>query len=338
MVTRSMWRSLAIVAVLAACRKDAPPPVDCTHAGDGAAAFWAKQLASADRDATRGYAQNMLEIAPARLVRHCKADGWSAAVVECAKTDTDRCIALLTPEQQEQLRTDAEAQMITKAEPIQLLAPSAPGAPCELDPVAITVVAEGAWIGAKGSVPCLRRRVNGDRSAIVSELRRLAQHAAGCNVPIELSAAGTVSYQELTTVMDLAVLSGLSDVRLASPDHAVIAKRPAGDCPLPGGRRDATPSTQVARGSASLASAPVVIVTTDAVLLGGKTIAPLTDVSVGGPTLTALERALPAHPSDGTIVVQADKSIDSVVVLRIVETLQHAGYDNVLFAVKQQER
>lgn len=330
-----MSRSLAILALVAACRSDAPPPADCTHAGDGAAAFWAKQLASADRDATRGHAQNMLEVAPARLVRHCKADGWSAKAIECARTATDRCLALLTHEQQEQLRTDPEAQTITKSEPIAQPPPSAPGAPCELDPVAITLVPGGAWIGTRGGVPCLRRTADHDQAALVTELHRLTQHAAGCTVPIELSALGGVTCQELTTAMDLAMLSGLSDVRLASPDDRVAAKRPAPDCPLPGGRHDATPSARLARGSADLSRAPVVVVTTEAVRIGGKPIARLGDVLDGGSASAAIERALPSHPADGTIVVQADRSIDAVAVLRIVETLRHAGYDNVLFAVQQ---
>ncbi len=210
-----MSRSVVVaLAVVAACGHRAALPVpDCEHVGDGTAAFWSKQLASATNEQERGYAQKMLEITPARLVRHCKADGWSAAVVECARTDTDRCLALLTPAQQEQLRNDPEAQMITKYEPLQL--PTAPPA---------------------------------------------------------------------------------------------------------------------------LANAPIVVVTKDAIVFQGKAVARIADVRAAGFTIPALERALPAHPADGTLVVQADQDTDAVVIDRVVHTVQHAGYSNVLFAVKQQER
>ena len=40
------------------------------------------------------------------------------------------------------------------------------------------------------------------------------------------------------------------------------------------------------------------------------------------------------NSTKGMVSLQADQQTDSRVISRVVETLKHAGYDNVLFAVK----
>ena len=82
----------------------------------------------------------------------------------------------------------------------------------------------------------------------------------------------------------------------------------------------------------------MIVVTTDAIELRGQKLASITEAKRGTGPLAALARALPSHPADPTIILQADRTTDSAVIERIVETTQTAGYDNLLFAVKQQER
>lgn len=57
-------------------------------------------------------------------------------------------------------------------------------------------------------------------------------------------------------------------------------------------------------------------------------VGPLTSIATGSGPIVALEKALPANSSNG----MADQQTDMRVITRVVETLKHAGYDNVLFA------
>ena len=108
-----MWRS--VLAVIAACGNSPP---DCTHAGDGTRAFWKQHLADAKSELERTFATKMIEVAPERIVRHCKADQWSVEAIACGAIDAERCLALLTPAQQQALRDDAPE--LTKQQTLDL--------------------------------------------------------------------------------------------------------------------------------------------------------------------------------------------------------------------------
>jgi biopolymer transport protein ExbD len=340
----------SLFVLLVACGQNAPSSVDCELAGDGVRAYWTKQITLLRNDAKRNYARAMAEMTPARLVRHCKADGWSSQAVECARTANEPCIDLLTPAQQEKLRMDPEDEALTKQEPLDLPTPPRvlPPIACELDPLAMKIAHEGVWIGARSKTSCLRSRVQGalDAGRIESELRRVAVHAGGCAVPIELTAIGHVPYEEIILVMDVAARTGLPDVGLASPNELSVsfageASKPAiaADCPLPGGRHEIAPTQrpkEPPRGNKPADHAPVVIITTEAILHGGKTVASITQATRGSGVIAELERELPPHPADPAIILEADRSTDSAVIMRVIETTKHAGYDKLLFVVKQE--
>jgi biopolymer transport protein ExbD len=88
-----------------------------------------------------------------------------------------------------------------------------------------------------------------------------------------------------------------------------------------------------------LSKVPVVIVTKTEITVAGRALAAVPDVARGSgviqPLLDALdEAARGGNASDGPVIVQADGEVDAVVILRIAVTATRAGYDNVLFAVK----
>jgi len=78
---------------------------NCDVAAEGIKAIWDKQVADADSDQTRKAAMEMREKVVARLVRHCKEDGWSEEAIQCVRGG-QLCPGKLTPEQKQKLEAD----------------------------------------------------------------------------------------------------------------------------------------------------------------------------------------------------------------------------------------
>ena len=301
-----MWRSLLLVLV--ACGKHAAP--DCAHAGDGTRAFWDGKLAGAKTEIERSLARAMLDVGPARLVRHCKADGWSAEAAACGKTETERCLSLLSPAQHRALIEDPEAKALSSYEPLDL------PLRCERDPLALVIARDGVRIGVTGGAACRR-----PREALERELKSVIARAEGCDVPIHVAAAGDLGYQELISAMDVAMKLGMT----VSIDSDLAFSGDTAECPVPAARHDAAPSPPAfVEAAGDMQKIPVVIVTKDGLSYAGKLLADADE----------LARALPPHPADRRLVLQADESTSTLLINRIVLACKRAGYDNLLFAVK----
>jgi biopolymer transport protein ExbD len=88
-------------------------------------------------------------------------------------------------------------------------------------------------------------------------------------------------------------------------------------------------------GAADMKSAPVVVVTKSEITVAGEKTDELKDAATGTGELKglALKLAKPAS-ADAPVIIQADQDTPATVINRIVLTIKTAGYDNVLFAVK----
>ena len=101
-----------IAAAITACTKDkAAPSTACDTAGDGVKAYWTAKASSAAADAEQQQATAMGNGTAGRMVRHCKADGWSDDVVTCFHAASEDaalagCMRQLTADQQQKLKSD----------------------------------------------------------------------------------------------------------------------------------------------------------------------------------------------------------------------------------------
>ncbi|HEY5945718.1 MAG TPA: hypothetical protein VIV40_09515, partial [Kofleriaceae bacterium] len=171
----------------------------------------------------------------------------------------------------------------------------------------------------------------------------------------ELASNDDVPYREVIETMDTAVKTGFIDVGLASPADltvplatatpkgaltecpasviAIEAKAPAGQ---PAAAADQPPPAH--SGPDTLAKAPVLIVTRDKIELhlGDATtaIATLAEARTQPGKLDKLTKALPASKGGGMLILQADESTPTTVINRVITTAKAAGYDNIMFAVK----
>lgn len=143
----------------------------------------------------------------------------------------------------------------------------------------------------------------------------LAIRAAKCVGDVTVAAADDVTYQDLVTVMDVAVKEGFTSIALDDAAAAGPRKRPLGSA------------------RAALKDLPVVVVTATEVSLGD------TKLPIAAPDLEAkLGAALAAHPpaagAAGALVLQADQATTGKTLNTIVRAGRANGYDDVLFAVK----
>jgi biopolymer transport protein ExbD len=253
------------------------------------------------------------------------------------------------------------------------------------EPVVLSLLVDldGIWLARTSSTRCFAPRRTGslDLDWLRTELMSLRDPDSSA---IEIAGKSAVPYQEIITVMDIAVQRGLIDAGLSEPDglgvsfagidrakalrHCDPSAKPtpkAGSDVAPAtahgtsGMTDRRPETgsdapaKTGNGASvnaasdpldppparpKLAEGPVVQITrTEIAVVKGNdrtTVAPLAAVATGSGPITRLERALPANSTNGMAILQADQQTDMRVISRVVETLKHAGYDNVLFAVK----
>jgi hypothetical protein len=263
----------------------------------------------------------------------------------------------------------------------------------------MVVDATGVSLGTPAGT-CHAQRVAGkpDVAWVEAELRRLRSAFASCSVDAVV-VAETGPYQELITVMDIAVKTGFVDINVGDKADLQFAVTGASDahCKLP----SPSPENPVARPpiqpaptppltpeearqiaarleeqtplpppptKGGLQTAPVIIVTRTEIMFRGKVIAsvdvvandpqalrPLADMlhadaettkhklATGGfsPELVkACEDALHGRPWSGRVcplglaILQADDATDMRVINALLHAAKGAGFDNVLFAVK----
>jgi len=201
----------------------------------------------------------------------------------------------------------------------------------------------GIWLATSKDGRCFApKKDDYDWAWLEDELK--AVHAKfDCGPSLELAATPGVKYDDVIHAMDISVKVGLLNVGLAQPEELVVQFSGTAPrvCPaptlikVPPAELTAAPPPKLPRsGTDTLAQAPVIIVTKDAIMFDGKLVVTLGQANAGGGVLDELAKAMPVSQR-GVVILQADKDTPSNVVNRIVATTKSRGYDNVLFAVKK---
>ena len=236
--------------------------------------------------------------------------------------------------------------------------------PCNGGRVAVYVVPEGLWLATGAEARCFALRRDGELAAawLEGELKQFSGRT--CPPSVELAGAAGVRYQDAIAAMDVAIKVGLLEVGLTSPAElpgglaAADVRRALAHCPATTLAREAAPLAPLAEAAGSTnsaprplvplteqtplpparpkvdASTPVVIITRDELSFRGGVVGRVAEIRRGAGPIAALASALAPSPSDPRIVLQADESTDMVVITRVIDTAQKAGYHDVLFAVK----
>jgi len=193
-------------------------------------------------------------------------------------------------------------------------APSAPARDC--DEPTLVLDATGAKLTTKRAT----QRLDGAFEPAWLEAQLKAIKQPDCSA-LTLKTGDGVRYQTAIDAMDAAVKVGFVDTGL----DGSIDPSP----PLPP-RAAAAPAKDSPTG---LAQAPVVVITKTDVTVGGTPVATVAALASGNARIEPLVAALADKPGN-LVILQADASTDGHVINRIVGTLRAAGFDNVLFAVK----
>jgi biopolymer transport protein ExbD len=214
------------------------------------------------------------------------------------------------------------------------------------EPVVLAVRSDGLRLATRADGRCFRARAAGQLDLAWLEAELTTALAHDCAVTIEIGATPDTKYQEVVSVMDVAMKAGIGGA-IGMTSMADLSVKLDGDptkdaahCPAmvmskaPAEPAPAAAAPPVTSTGSALAKAPVVIVSRDEVTVGGKHVASVAELAAGDGTIAALVAAVPATPADRTVILQADQSSDMKVITRIIDTLKGAGYDNVLFAVK----
>jgi biopolymer transport protein ExbD len=171
-------------------------------------------------------------------------------------------------------------------------------------------------------------------------LRALAKECTG---RADVQPSDDVSYQDIVHVMDVSVKTGFVDVTLGTPSSPAPPAPPAparqgpkidmkwtldpdGRPTLSGTVEQPSPNTKE-----SLAKAPVVIVTKTEISVAATTIA-LDAPDLEKQVADAIKATNP--PADSPVILQADAATSGKLIKTIIAASQEAGYDNLLFAVK----
>lgn len=208
------------------------------------------------------------------------------------------------------------------------------------EPVALAVRADGLRIATRADGRCFRARADGRLDLAWLEAELKAALGLDCAPSLEIGTTADVKYQEVISVMDVAMKAGIVDLAVASMAELSVKldgdpTQDAAHCPaMVVSKEPAQASPPGPSSRSALANAPVVVVTRDEVLVAGEHVASIAELAQGEGTIAALVAALPTAPANRSIILQADERTDMKVVVRTIETLKGAGYDNVMFAVK----
>ena len=151
----------------------------------------------------------------------------------------------------------------------------------------------------------------------------LAELASRCIGEATITSTDDVIYQEVIAIMDLAVATGFREIGLDVPGAPI-------------GQRADQPADRARPASASdnLTSAPVIVVTRQAVTIANAEICRL-DADATEPVATALAKLRAADPKPKSLaILQADASTPMRTIKQIIAGGRRAGFDDVLFAVK----
>lgn len=227
-------------------------------------------------------------------------------------------------------------------------APLARGPRTACDTVAIQIDTGGAWLGAPPDVRCFAPRAGTDLDVgwLDAELKRLraAIDSTRCPSRVELAVTADATYKEAIAAMDAATRAGFTAVSLVAP--GALAMSFAGPPPTATTCGDTvdvgTPTGATAPGAVSAstrthvsATTPIIVVTGDAITANRKQVATLAEASQSEGPIPALANAIGTAGGDRTIILQADAATSARVMNRVVETAGRAGFDEVIFAVKQ---
>ena len=181
-----------------------------------------------------------------------------------------------------------------------------------------------------------------------AQLRRAKEHPCHPS-SAEIAAADDVPYQDVITAMDIAIKTGFMDTGISTPATLAVPlakaspKGAGSECPVtvipvePEDKPAATPPSAAAPSTRDrLANAPVLIITTDKITLKvddkSTDVATLADAHATT-NLDVMTKTL--RPTrDGLLIMQADQRTPQKVINAVVATAKAAGYDNILFAVK----
>jgi len=126
-------------------------------------------------------------------------------------------------------------------------------------------------------------------------------------------ASDATGYQLVVSAMDGLTRIGITAIAL---DDGTPARKP-------------TPARAASGGTS--ATMPMLSLSRDAVFLAGVLIGKVDD-----PGLAAVvQKALPAHPKDPTVIIQADRSLAYGAIKHAIVGATAAGYANVLFATQR---
>jgi biopolymer transport protein ExbD len=269
------------------------------------------------------------------------------------------------------LAHDAECKKVMMDIANAAMTPVTPSRGCDGGRIAVLVTKEGVWVasGEGKDGRCFKASKGGaiDVNALQTEFEQWIRK--DCKPAIELAAENDVKYQDMITVMDVAVQVGLPDVGMATVSELPVSFQGAEPATA---TTEHCPATTIASGGSTgsttaghktvvsapdpaapsnMATAIVVIVTKDEIQLSGggdvgsaaatpavkagKKIVTVAAAAKGSGAIAELSKELPKAASpDVPLVVQADMSTSANVISRVIETAKVAGYTNILFAVK----
>jgi biopolymer transport protein ExbD len=161
-----------------------------------------------------------------------------------------------------------------------------------------------------------------------------------CTSPVEVQASDDVSYQDIIRAMDTSVKTGFVDISLGTPGAAAAAPQaspPPAAKPSPdmhmtiGADGKAVIDISAPRATSALATAPVVIITKTEISIGATKIA-----FDAGDLSRQIADAIKAMnpPAGSAVILQADAATPGKVINEVVAATKLAGYDDLLFAVK----
>jgi biopolymer transport protein ExbD len=208
----------------------------------------------------------------------------------------------------------ARAELAKTAIPVVPIEAAKPACP----EVQVQIGRDDVTFGRGGSTMSVVRNGRAiDIEAVETGLRELAKDCIG---GVVVSADPATGYQDLITIMDLAMGAGFQDIGIDKPG----ADRPA--LPPAGGGGAGT----------ALAKAPVVVVSRTDVSLDGTRLGAVDDGAAIEAAITAALAARTADPAapSGALVIQADAAATYESIMKVITGARAAGYDDVVFAVK----
>ena len=228
--------------------------------------------------------------------------------------------------------------------------------PAACPPLVVAVKPDAVWVRDQNSQSVVASCGGEiDRAALALRLCTLASAAPPHCTAVEVAADKGVQYQQMITVMDLAIQVGLPDVSVTDPGSASLPLRDPPDptdkvapqcdkqlSPCPprpaAGASAGTPASVAPPPAGDVTNAIVIAVPADgSISIAGKKVASAREVGAGA-RIEPLYKHLRAESNpDGAraVILQVDRTIHAGVITRIIDTAKTAGFSNFAFAVKK---